>query len=87
MYSMKKVTDYICDKFYSVIYKNDYTEGKVIGLMLNYNGGNIDLLSENGVYHISYNDIVFMKPIDIPVKNLSEEFIRMLAAFPDKEGV
>ena len=82
MYDIAKVSSYICDKFYKVVYKRGDIEKSVIGLMLNYASGNIVLLAEEGVYHIKYNDIVFMKPDgDIPIEKLSKEYIDVIATF------
>lgn len=82
MYDIAKVSSYICDKFYKVIYKRGDIEKSVIGLMLNYTSGNIVLLAEEGVYHIKYNDIIFMRPDgDIPIEKLSKEYIDVIATF------
>ena len=73
------ITDYICGKYYYVVYKRDmYDEKRVEGVLLNYNGGSIDLLSEAGVYHIEYNDIVFMAPIEVRPYKLKPEFVKLL---------
>ena len=86
MFNMVKVTEYACDKYYYVIYKRDYYEEyKVEGLLLNYASGNIVLLSEEGIYHIRYNDIVFMKPIKPPTNRLSKEFNDLLESFKKNE--
>lgn len=87
MFNMAKVTEYACDKYYRVIYKRDYyeEEHKVEGLLLNYASGNIVLLSEKGIYHIKYNDIVFMKPIEPPTNRLSKEFNDLLKSFKKNE--
>lgn len=54
-------------KYYVVQYNHDGYESTVKGLLLNYDSGNIVLLSKDGIYYLKYRDIVFMKP----VKNLS----------------
>ena len=38
-------------------------------MLLNYYSGNIVLLSEDGIYHMKYQDIIFMKPINISSLN------------------
>lgn len=73
------ITDYICGKYYSVVYKRDmYDEKRIEGALLNYNGGTIDLLSEAGVYHIKYSDIVFMAPVEVRPYKLKPEFVKVL---------
>lgn len=69
MLDLRRVFEYMCNKYYVVIYKCNYydDEHKVNGILLNYNGGDIVLLSEDGVYHIKCKDIVFMKPIKFEV--------------------
>ena len=82
MLNIDKAFEYACDKYYYVIYEIDRCgcEQNVEGLLLNYAGGNIVLLSNKGIYHIKYKDIVFMKPIE-PRMNLSEEFKEILELF------
>ena len=58
-----KQLDIICGKYYVVEYKHDNIMSKTKGCLLNYNSGNIVLLSKEGIYHLQYSDIVFMKPI------------------------
>ena len=50
MFDMGKVTEYVCDKYYYVVYKNDnLIEHPINGLLLNYASGNIVLLAEDGI--------------------------------------
>ena len=73
------INEYICGKYYHVVYKRDmYDEKRVEGVLLNYNGGSIDLLSEAGVYHIRYSDIVFMAPVEARAYKLKPEFVKLL---------
>ena len=73
------INEYICNKYYDVVYKRDvYDEKRVEGVLLNYNGGSIDLLSEAGVYHIRYSDIVFMAPVEARAYKLKPEFVKLL---------
>ena len=58
MFKMNVVTDYICNKYYYVVYKNNYLTESTQGLLLSYVGGNIILLADDGVYHIKNNDIL-----------------------------
>lgn len=75
----RPITDYICGKYYHVVYKRDmYDEKHIEGALLNYNGGTIDLLSEAGVYHIKYSDIVFMAPVEVRPYKLKPEFVKVL---------
>lgn len=73
MLDAEKISNYICDRFYVVKYNNIEI---VRGLLLNYNSGNIVLLAENGIYHIKFKDIDFMKPIMMKVglDNFSKEY-------------
>ena len=72
------INEYICDKYYHVVYKRDiYDEKHVEGVLLNYNSGSIDLLSEAGVYHIRYSDIVFMAPVEARAYKLKSEFVKL----------
>ena len=55
-----RLSNYICDKYYYVETKN---HGVFNGYMLNYNGGNIVVLSKKGVIHMPYSEIVILKPL------------------------
>ena len=87
MKNMDKAFGYACDKYYHVIYDRDHygCEQRVEGLLLNYAGGNIVLLSDKGMYHIKYKDVVFMKPIEPPMNKLSEEFKDVLESFKESD--
>ena len=87
MYNIAKVSSYICDKFYAVTYSEDGLIRKTFGLMLNYASGNIVLLSEDGVYHIRYKDILFMKSIDVPIEKLNKEYADVISAFAEDTSV
>lgn len=69
----KELRDKICDRYYFVEYRHVDIEEIVTGLLLNYNSGTIDILSENGIYHIDYRDILFMKPIKEKGRVLHED--------------
>ena len=73
------INEYICDKYYHVVYKRGiYDEKHVEGVLLSYNSGSIDILSEAGVYHIRYSDIVFMAPVEARAYKLKPEFVKLL---------
>lgn len=82
-----KAFGYACDKYYIVVYDRDYGgyEKRVHGLLLNYTSGNIVLLSDKGIYHIKNKDIVFMRPIEPPMNELSKEFKEVLESFKKLE--
>ena len=87
MYNMGAITGYICNKYYYVVYKNnDLIECPIKGLLLNYASGNIVLLADEGIYHIKYSDILFMKPIkNIPLERCSEEYQKIIQSFNTEE--
>ena len=78
-----KAFDYACGKYYIVVYDRDHIgyEQKVHGLLLNYASGNVVLLSDKGMYHFKYKDVIFMRPIEPPMDELSEEFKEVLESF------
>ena len=59
------ICEYACNKYYVVDYNHNGYKSTVKGMLLNYYSGNIVLLSEDGIYHMKYQDIIFMKPINI----------------------
>ena len=81
--AFNKAFSYACDKYYLVIYDVDHRgcDLKAEGLLLNYAKGDITLLSDKGMYHIKYSDIIFMKPIKPNMDKLSEEFKEILELF------
>lgn len=83
MFDMSKVCEYVCDRYYHVVYSlGQYdVEQSVHGLLLNYYSGNVVLLSEKGIYHIKYKDIVFMRPVEPLTNKLSKEFNELLESF------
>lgn len=60
------ICNHACGRYYIIDYDYCGTVLSVKGLLENYYNGNIILLSEDGLYHIKYKDIVFMKPIKMP---------------------
>ena len=69
MYYLDK---YVCDKYYKI-----ETKGHIIytGYMLNYNWGNIIMVSPKGIYHIPYADVYYVIPLK---KAPNEEFETMV---------
>lgn len=69
MYHLDK---YVCDKYYRIETKSHdiYT-----GYMINYNWGNIIMVSPKGIYHIPYEDIYCIIPLN---KAPNEEFEAMV---------
>ena len=53
----------VCDKNYIVEYNHYGYENTIKGKLLNYYSGNIVLLTEDGIYHLKYKDIIYMAPI------------------------
>ena len=62
----KCICGYVCDKYYIIDYNRCGDIQTAKGFLINYYGGNVVLLSEEGVYHIKYKDIVFMRPTKMP---------------------
>lgn len=82
MFDMKTINDYACYRYYRITYKRDYVdEVDVEGLLLNYNSGNVVLLSENGIWHIRCRDIVFMRPAKMVTEKFSKEFNDLVELF------
>lgn len=75
------ICEYVCGRYYAIDYNHNGYTSIVKGLLLNYYNGNIVLLAENGIYHLKYKDIVFMKPIEPHMDKLSKEFKEMLESF------
>ena len=69
MYYLDK---YVCDKYYKI-----ETKGHIIytGYMLNYNWGNIIMVSPKGIYHIPYEDVYCVIPLN---KAPNEEYETMV---------
>ena len=69
MYHLDK---YVCDKYYKIETK---VHGIYTGYMLNYNWGNIIMVSPKGIYHIPYEDVYCVIPLN---KAPNEEFETMV---------
>ena len=73
MYHLDK---YVCDKYYKIETKvHGIVHGIYTGYMLNYNWGNIIMVSPKGIYHITYNDVYYVIPLK---KAPNEEFEAMV---------
>ena len=81
--NLDKAFEYACGKYYSITYDREHCgyEQRVEGFLLNYAGGNIVLLSDKGIYHIKYKDIIFMRPVDPRMDKLSSEFKELIESF------
>lgn len=88
MFDMNKVCEYICNRYYHITYDKDFygREQFVQGLLLHYDGGNVVLLTQKGICHIKYKDIIFMIPIEPPMNRLSEEFKELLDSLKENSG-
>lgn len=83
---MDKLSDYVCDRYYVVTYGNKEFEKHVKGILVNYNNGNIVLLSEDGIRHIKYNEITFMSPTPMKkIEKYNEKYQDFLRATKDCE--
>lgn len=74
------ICSYVCDKYYIVDYNYYDTTLTVKGFLVTYYGGNVVLLSEEGIYHIKYKDIIFMKPMKMlpPLDKFNTEYQKVL---------
>ena len=73
------ICGYVCDKYYLIEYSYSGFTNAVRGLLLNYYGGNIVLLAEEGIYYIKYKDIRFMKPIKtLQLEKLDEKYQKLI---------
>lgn len=67
-YMKREITlnNYICDRYYMVSYNYFDSATTVRGILLNYSSGNVAVLAEDGIYHIKYQNIYHMQPIQMP---------------------
>ena len=73
------ICGYVCDRYYIIDYNHDGYSSTTKGFLLNYYNGNIVLLAEDGIYHLKYKDIVFMKPAKVlPLNKFSSEYQELL---------
>jgi hypothetical protein len=70
-YDYNKLFEYACDKLYCVSFK----DGRIYkGLLMNYYGGNIVLLTERGIVHEIYRNIESI----MPTHKVSDNFKKIL---------
>lgn len=80
------VCNFACGRYYLVEYKYCDVVLDVKGLLENYYGGNVVLLAEDGIYHIKYKDIVFMKPLKMPsLDKFNERYQELLKALQEDD--
>ena len=60
MYVLNKA---VCDKYYLVQYCHNHYIEDIKGYLWNYNSGNIVLVTNEGVYYIKREEVLFMRPI------------------------
>lgn len=72
------ICGYACDRYYIIDYNHDGYSSTTKWFLLNYYNGNIVLLAEDGIYHLKYKDIVFMKPTKALFDKFSLEFKELL---------
>ena len=88
MNNIDKAFEYACDRYYRIVCDRDFTgsEFYVEGLLLNYTGGNIVLLSQDGIWHLKYKNIIFMYPIKPRMDRLNEEYKELLELFKGEKN-
>ena len=80
------ICEYVCNKYYAIQYNHAGYKSTIKGLLLNYYSGNVVLLSEDGIYHLKYQDIIFMKPVNTPSLNkFNPEYREVLKKLQVKE--
>ena len=79
------ICEYACNRYYIVEYNHDGYNSTVKGFLLNYYNGNIVLLAEDGVYHLKYKDIIFMRPARVFSLDKYPEYREVLKKLQVKE--
>lgn len=69
----KNLSNYICNKYYYVETKE---HGVFKGYILNYNFGNIVMLTLNGILHMPYSEICVLIPLR--EAKIDEDFKKMI---------
>ena len=63
-----KINDKACGKRYRVKYRLDGQSFWITGTLINYNSGNLDLITDaDYVIHIPYSDLRWLLPAEVPV--------------------
>lgn len=71
MYVLNKA---VCDKYYLVQYCHNHYIEDIKGYLWNYNSGNIVLVTNEGVYYIKREEVLFMRPIKpFDIKGIEEK--------------
>lgn len=70
------IYEFICNKFYRV---ETFDGRNIVGFMINYFCGNIDLLVNDGVCHIPNGDIVNLYPYQPKMEIFSEEYQQLIS--------
>lgn len=78
-----KLENAICNYAYGGYYAIDYNRyGTTLtaqGFLWHYHSGNVVLLSEDGIYHMRYRDILFMAPVkNPPLDRFNERYRKLL---------
>ena len=78
------ITEFICNRFYRVeIFDGRY----VVGFLLNYNSGNLILLVNEGICHISRDDVARLYPYNPNKEKFSDEFQALISELLKDEEV
>ena len=77
---MWKLFEYVCDRFYTIEYGNDYQPRIIKGLLLNFDGLHYHILTERGLCVIKTKEINTMFPIPIP-KDLPDNFRKVIETY------
>ena len=73
------VSDYVCDKAYRVVYrKYDEDNEIVVGLLVHYDVGSMDLVNVFGLYHIDYTKIIEVEPVSFDKLRGPKDFIEFV---------
>ena len=72
--------NYACDKYYHVVFEKEgsYVQKCVSGILVSLLGGNITLLTDEGMWIIKLKEVAFMRPAKPKMETLSEEYQRIL---------
>ena len=85
------MNQYVCDRYYVVSYRYYLDmvcyQADIYGLLLNYDNGNIVLLSKDGIYHIKFSNIYFMQPVKMPaLTEFPEDFQKLLNELQNEDN-
>ena len=79
--------NYACDKYYHVVFEKEgsYVQKRISGILISLFGGNITLLSDEGMWIIKLKEVVFMRPAKPNMETLSEEYKNILNSIGYKD--